>query len=135
MATPSIVSATSNCVAKKRQTMHHVSANPPFHPADNMYVLHVTIVNEKNINDYVLKSSIFFKDDVLLIAGSYKYASLYPIKENDQMTKYSICLNAQGAPARSRRRTPEASSPACHWRTRRRQPRNHVFLKPSRKSG
>jgi len=34
-----------------------------------MDVLHITIVDEKNINDYVLKSSIFFKDNVLLITG------------------------------------------------------------------
>jgi H+/gluconate symporter-like permease len=31
-ATPSIVSAISSFVAKSRQTMHHVSASPPFHP-------------------------------------------------------------------------------------------------------
>jgi hypothetical protein len=57
--------------------LYHTSRfrKPPFHPAANMDVLHITIVDEKNINDYVLKSSIFFKDNVLLITGSYPYPS------------------------------------------------------------
>ena len=68
----SIVSTVSNLVAKGRQAMHHVSEGP-FHPAKNIHVLHVTIMEEKSIIDNHSKSCIFFKDDVLLL--SRKHAS------------------------------------------------------------
>jgi hypothetical protein len=58
-ATPSIVSTISGFVAKRRQTMHHVSASPSFHPAVNIRILHITIMEEKSIIDNHSKSCIF----------------------------------------------------------------------------
>jgi len=58
-ATPSIVSAVSNFAARKRQPMRHVSASLPFHPAVNIRVLHIKIMEEKSINDYDLIQHLY----------------------------------------------------------------------------
>ena len=45
-ATSSIVFAVSSFVAKRRQTMHNVSASPIFHTVVNIYIIHITIFEE-----------------------------------------------------------------------------------------
>jgi len=50
MAMPSIVLAVSGFVAKRRQTMHHVSASHS-HPAINILIIHTFTMEEKNIID------------------------------------------------------------------------------------
>jgi len=74
-ATPSIVSAVSSFVAKKRQTMHHVSVSPPFHPAVNICIIHITLMEGNNIIYFWLKSSIFVKVDDLCSTGSCTYST------------------------------------------------------------
>jgi len=46
-----------------KETPGHASGfrKPPSHPAANMYVLHITIVDKKNIIDCLSKSIIFVK--------------------------------------------------------------------------
>jgi len=50
-------------------TMTHVSASPPFHPVVNIYIVRITLMEEKNIIDCLSKSCIFTEVDVLLTTG------------------------------------------------------------------
>jgi hypothetical protein len=60
-ATPSVVSAVSSFGAKGRQTMHHVSATPPFYPVVNICALQITIMDEKNTIDCLFEVMRFHR--------------------------------------------------------------------------
>jgi len=76
-ATPSIVSAVSIFVAKKRQTMHHVSASSSLiQPSTSAFSVSQLLRN--NIIDNDLKSRIFVELGDLLLSGSYKYPRSSP---------------------------------------------------------
>jgi hypothetical protein len=51
---------------KGSQTMHHVSASPRFHPAVTICIIHITLMEGKNIIDSLLLIRCFFIDTLLL---------------------------------------------------------------------